>query len=280
MDQKAAVTLTKEKETLLIPLYGRANAHRYGLPDDPLARQLLDHVDYDFSRLRIPAKIQIFMMLRSLLLDRSAADYLRQNPGAQVLSLGSGLDARCCRLEGYSRWLDLDFPQVIALRQALFGEILPSNAGAIGASVTEEAWLDALEPDAGPVLVIMEGLLMYLRPQEVASLLRRLCAKFPHCRLVFDAYSHQTVRGIRFQPSLGRTQAKIYWGADTAAEIQALCPGLQFEQKIHLTDAPEIAALPGWYRKMFAFAGRFSAAREAHRIFVFTATGPPNPTID
>lgn len=267
------ISLTKEKETLLIPLYGRANAHRFGLDADPVAQDILEQIDYDFSRLDIPPKIQIFMALRSLLLDRFVSGFLSEHPEARVLSSGSGLDARCVRVTGYSGWVDVDLPDVIGLRRTLLRDKLPEQVEMIGASVTERAWIEELPADEGPVLVVMEGLLMYLRPEEISVLFHALCSKYPHCTFIFDAYSHLTVKGSRFQPSLSKTRATIRWGIDRAEEVEELCPGLISQRKIYLTDASEVSRLPASYRWMFAAAGKFSAAREAHRIFVF-ATDP------
>lgn len=258
-------------ETLLIPLWGRANAHRYGLPADPIAETLVRRAAPEGIRLPVAPKIQIFMALRSLLLDRCTADFLREHPNAPVLSLGSGLDGRCLRVTGYGCWTDVDLPEVIALRQELMGDLLPEHCTMVGSSVTESHWLDRLPREEGPVLILMEGLLMYLHPQEVAALLQRLVAHFPRCHLAFDAYSTLTVRGSRFQPSLRKTGAQIFWGMDTPEELEQLCPGLRFRQKIFLTDAPELALLPRWYRLMFALAGKSRTAREAHRIFVWEA---------
>lgn len=269
MEQRHTLFLTKERETLLIPLYGRAKADRFGLPADTSAQRILERVDYDFARLRIPAKIQIFMTLRSLLMDGCVTEFLAEHPGGLVLNLGCGLDTRCLRTSGYGQWFDLDFPDVISLRRALLEDVLPDHVKMIGSSVTEQDWIETLPPDSGPVLVVMEGLLMYLRPEEISLLFQSLSGKYSDCTFLFDAYSHLTVKGSRFQPSLSKTKAEIHWGMDRAEELSALCPNLKLQRKLYLTDAPEIKALPGYFRWMFHTAGRFSAAREAHRIFVF-----------
>ncbi|MBM6916836.1 class I SAM-dependent methyltransferase [Gemmiger formicilis] len=271
MNYKQDVALSEEKETLLIPLFGRAKADLFGLTADPIAQTILERVNYDFSKLRIPPKIQIFMALRSILLDRCVTEFLSNHPGARVLSLGSGLDARCIRTTGYSLWTDVDFPEVISLRSALLKNLLPNTVEMIGSSVTEKSWLTDMPSDNGPVLVVMEGLLMYLKPEEISELFRSLCEKYPNCTFVFDACSHLTVKGSRFQPSLSKTKAKIYWGIDSAEEVSAMCPALKLRKKLYLTDAPEVDVLPSYYRWMFAVAGKFSSAREAHRIFEFTS---------
>jgi hypothetical protein len=46
------VRLKEEMETLLIPLYGRAQMSRRGLFSDKQAEEAVRQIDYDFSRLR------------------------------------------------------------------------------------------------------------------------------------------------------------------------------------------------------------------------------------
>ncbi len=79
-----------------------------------------------------------------------------------VLPLGCGLDTLVYRINPGPRVrrFDMDLPDVIALRQQLY----PEREGyrRIGAAVTDLTWLDGIPGDT-PVLVIAEGLVMYLR---------------------------------------------------------------------------------------------------------------------
>ena len=55
MTEKTKITLTPEQETLLIPLYAKAQPDN-PLLFDPKAQEILSQVDYDFSRLGCPTK--------------------------------------------------------------------------------------------------------------------------------------------------------------------------------------------------------------------------------
>lgn len=81
------------------------------------------------------------------------------------------------------RWFDVDLPEVVELRRELYAE--SDRYRMIAASVTAQEWLDEIPADR-PVLIIAEGLLMYLREREVAQLLRRLTGRFSSGELVFD----------------------------------------------------------------------------------------------
>lgn len=45
------------------------------------------------------------------------SEYLTANPGAVVINIACGLDTRCYRMKGYSRWYNLDLPETIAVRE-------------------------------------------------------------------------------------------------------------------------------------------------------------------
>ena len=96
MHPKEKITLTKEQETLLIPLYAKAQ-------DNPLfvdekARQILEGVQYDFDQLKVPQKTEVTLRIRAKQLDAYTGEFIAAHPNAQILHLGCGLDSRCLRL--------------------------------------------------------------------------------------------------------------------------------------------------------------------------------------
>jgi O-methyltransferase involved in polyketide biosynthesis len=269
MIMKTKITLRGEMETLLIPLYGRAESTREGLCSDPYAVETLEKIEYDFHALKVPKKTRVLMALRSRILDEVTRDFLVRNPGAVVLSLGSGLDARYARVRGYGRWYDLDFPEVAALREKLLPAI--DEQTNLPSSVTDWAWLDQVPSSGAAALVIAEGLTMYLTDEEVCELFNRIIDKFPDACIAFDAYSGMTVQRAGRIPSLKKTGAAIRWGIDDPKELERACPALQYEKTLPLTDPRYTKALDPFYRLAFRVAAAFPAAREAHRVLVYHA---------
>ncbi len=262
------IKLTKEMETLLIPLYGRAKMNQQGFIDDVFAGETVKAIDYDFDNLRISKKLQVFMSIRCDIIENYTKCFLLDNPKSTVLSLGSGLDARYARIDGYKKWIDLDFPQVVELREKLLPEI--ENHQSIASSVTDWTWLDKVSPSHEKTLIIAEGLLMYLNEEEVQKLFSLLIQKFPNAVFIFDAYSKLTVKKIKRQPSLRKTGADIKWGIDDYNDIINMNPQMVYEKTIYLTDEKYVVKLSAFYRFMFRFAGSFNTARQAHRIFIFS----------
>ena len=107
-------------ETLIIPLYFRAkeSVRPDALLVDNAALELVNRIDFDYSRIRLGAHDQVLIIMRVREFDRMARKFLEEHPGAVVVHIGCGLDTRYKRLEDMQvEWYDLDLPEVIALRR-------------------------------------------------------------------------------------------------------------------------------------------------------------------
>lgn len=263
------ISLKEEMETLLIPLYGKAQMSKKGIFPDRNAEDAVAKIDYDFSKLHILEKTQIMLSIRAALIDDFAASFLKEHPHSTVLHLGCGLDARARRLGIPVRmWYDLDFPQVIDIKRQFYEET--DNYRYLASSVTDLSWMDKVDADGYPLLVVAEGLFMYLRGEDIKELLLKMRDKFKNVSLIFDAYSKLTASKASHHPSIKETGAVINWGVDSPAEIEAFGSGITHKKTLYLTDKTALSRLSSGYRAMFALAGKFEVAREAHRIFVMT----------
>jgi O-methyltransferase involved in polyketide biosynthesis len=215
--------------TLLGTLYLRAWESRAerSILGDHYAAEALDRIDYDFTalnkRLR-PQSNQFLVALRARQLDDWSTDFLVRHPDATVLQLGCGLDSRMLRLDPPTavRWFDLDVPKVIKLRRRLYPE--RDHYQLIGASVTDTGWLREVPADR-PVLIIAEGLLMYLAESDVRRLLQRLTDHFSSGELIFDGLA----------PWLTRVVKPFRWGIRDGRELEQWNPRLTCVAQVPLT---------------------------------------------
>ena len=116
------------QETLILPLYSRKLCTELypNLYRDETAVRLLDQIDYDFSQAEKNSRslmqrfgaLEVAMRQNDLAFEVQA--YLKTHPCAAVVNLGCGLDntGRACD-NGRCKIYNLDFPDVIALRQQL-----------------------------------------------------------------------------------------------------------------------------------------------------------------
>lgn len=267
MNEKTKITLTPEQETLLIPLYTKAQPGN-PLFFDPKAQEILNQVDYDFTRLSVPYKTVVLVCQRAKKLDAVTRNFLSVHPGGLVLHLGCGLDGRFWRVDnGQVEWYDLDMPPVIELRQRFFP---PSERyHLVASSVTDTDWIGDVEASGHPVLVVAEGLLMYLGEAEVRRLFLRLQETFQGCRLVADVFSRMAARSATRHPSLKHTGAVIGWGIDDPQEIEAWSQGIRLLEEWFFTQDPDLNHLSLGYRLAYKLAGVFKMARRAHRIVYY-----------
>jgi O-methyltransferase involved in polyketide biosynthesis len=222
------VHLTGEKATLLATLYGRAlDAESPGpILHDTMAVDAVRKLDFDFTATGLRRGDAAAVALRASHLDGWTRDFLAAYPEATVLHLGCGLDTRVHRVDPGPgvRWYDVDYPDVVELRRQLY----PPREGCetIGASVTDPSWLARVPGDL-PVLVVAEGLTMYLREDEGRALVRRIVDHVPSGRFVFDALSPAGIRLQRFNKAIQAAGATVYWGVRGGADLESIHPRLR-----------------------------------------------------
>lgn len=119
------------------------------------------------------------MVVRTAVMDEIVLRCVQQG-AATVLNLAAGLDARPYRLPlpPTLRWLHVDLPDMVDyFRSHMAGEVPHCELEFIAADLREaDARRDVFRRAAerGPVLVITEGLLIYLEAENVADLARDL----------------------------------------------------------------------------------------------------------
>lgn len=133
-------------------------------------------------------------------------DLLRQELAAhrdlRVVIVGAGFDSRAYRLKGGS-WIELDEPQVIAYKnERLPVSECPNELHRIAIDFSTESLADKLSAFAsrgGPVVVVVEGVFMYLEQQAIEELLQTLRRLFPQHKLICDLMTR------KFFEKYGRT---------------------------------------------------------------------------
>jgi methyltransferase (TIGR00027 family) len=242
---KVPVSLSGAAETMLVTLHGRAVDARSPKPilADPMAVDAVERLDYDFTKTHLRKGADASVALRARHFDEWAREYLARRTSAVVLHLAAGLDTRYWRVSPGSAvdWYDVDFPEVVDLRRALYPK--PANLHTLAASVTADGWLDQV-PNDRPALVIAEGLTMYLKPEEGYELLRRVTEHFLGGEIVFDAFNAFGLRMERFNPAFQQAGTHFLWGVDDPGELERAVPKLRrkaIEAALYTEDAKRMA---------------------------------------
>jgi methyltransferase (TIGR00027 family) len=248
---KIRVDLCGAPGTMMATLYARAldaDSERPVL-GDTYARDLVRRLDYDWSKTSINARNAPSVTIRSAHFDNWTRQFLAVHDEATVLHLGCGLDSRAFRVRPGPgvEWYDVDYPDVIALRERFY----PPDAGyrLIPASVTELDWLSAVSADR-PVLLIAEGLTMYLTEDSGLALLRRVVERFPSGELQFDVFNRSGIRIQVVNTVVRRAGARLHWGVDGPDEILRNVPGVRLLAAIPFFDSEVYLEVPWSYRAM------------------------------
>jgi O-methyltransferase involved in polyketide biosynthesis len=183
-----ASALTGVSETALLTLLVRANEARRpdSIIDDPMAIKLVDEIDYDWAKFGYTRRQD--MAMRALTFDEYTRRYLIDHPSATVVALAEGLQTSFYRLAASDvgdrfRWLTVDLPPIIALRDRLLPH--SDRVTVCAQSALDYSWMDRVDPADG-VFITTEGLLMYLQPDEALGLIAECAKRFPGGQLMFD----------------------------------------------------------------------------------------------
>jgi O-methyltransferase involved in polyketide biosynthesis len=76
-NKKGKILLTGEQETLLIPLYSKAIESQRPTPIfvDQKAQAILEQVEYDFVKLKVPRKTVIMLCIRAKKIDAYTREF-------------------------------------------------------------------------------------------------------------------------------------------------------------------------------------------------------------
>ena len=86
----------------------------------------------------------------------------------------------------------------------------------VATSATDPSWLDQIPADR-PVLLLAEGISMYLTEHEGVALLRRVVDRFPSGELQIDFYNWLAIKSQKTQTLMRRTGSTLYWAVNEPA---------------------------------------------------------------
>ncbi|MEU4208552.1 class I SAM-dependent methyltransferase [Streptomyces sp. NPDC026206] len=264
------IRLHGAQETMLATLYGRALdcLSPHPVLGDRVAVETVRRIDYDFRRTGIGRTDAGGVALRAKQLDDWTVEFLAGHGwSATVLHLAAGLDSRVHRIAPPPtvRWMDVDLPEVIALRERLLPRPTGGDYRAVSASVTDSAWLGEVPADR-PTVAVFEGLSMYLRKDDGKRLVQRIAGRFPSGQLLFDSFSTLGIRLQKLVTPVRHAGATLYWGIDDPYELESWHPELCCLDVLRGVDLPGVRGLPPLGRVAFRAMSRTPGVRDMGRI--------------
>ncbi len=181
---------------------------------------------------------------RAKLIDDIARGWLARHDEAVVLHLGCGLDSRVLRLDPGPgvRWFDVDQEPVIELRRRLYDDSRTATVG----DVTDPSSYRQFPADL-PRLVIAEGLLMYLDPAGVRTVVDR--ALTPGSTLVADSVAPWVPWVAGLQPAMRAADTGF---RSSTADLARVAPRLVDELSLVDATATRTDGLTSTFVRLFA----------------------------
>ena len=166
------------------------------------------------------------------MLDKLVSEYLAKNPGATVVNIACGLDTRCYRMAGFKHWYNLDLPETIAVREKLLPE--SGNITQIAMSAMDD-WGKMVEESRTHVLIIIEGLTMYLSEADVQRIFAVIANRFDDVTVLVEIMNPMIVKRFK-EKSIEGSNAKFTWGIKDGKALAALMPNFRFVEEHGLTE--------------------------------------------
>lgn len=242
-------------KTLYIPLYGKAYVSQRGIIlNDKSAEMIWAKEGFRLKGKSKSRWLAYYMGMRSRVFDDWTREMIKSNPDATVIHIGCGLDSRIDRVGGAARWYDADFPEVIAERCKYFNDTEDYNM--ISADVRNNSWLDSVFGET--VVVVMEGVSMYLTPDELATLFGNIRERFGRVYLLMDCYTTLAARMSKIKNPINDVGVSQVYGMDDPEALSIT--GMKYTRELEMTPEYLINELSGMEKKLFKslYAGKTS----------------------
>lgn len=218
------------EETALIPLSNRASETRRKNPRicDPKAVEIVDYLELSLKKYDKTVTHEC-VIARTIMLDRSVKEFIEKYDDALCINIGCGLDDRFTRLDnGKIRWLDVDLPNIIRTRKKVFSDT--ERRKMLEGNILKEDWTEevksAFDIENPQILLVAEGIFMYLTKEEYEKILKIITGEFKSGRLLVELIKPCMMKEKRHQ-TVKKTNAKFGWGTNTGSELEILEPGIQ-----------------------------------------------------
>jgi len=198
---------------------------------DPYAKTLAGERGEEIVRKMPWAKSSAWaMIVRTCVIDELTLKSIREHGVTTVLNLAAGLDTRPYRLSlpPELHWVEADFPPMIQYKEEKLKdhkpvcrlERIPVDLSNVSA---RSALFDKIDSENGKVLIITEGLLVYLTTEQVASFATDLASRKSFHFWVSDIATPVLLEWLnkRFGKTLATAGVKMQFAPEEGADFFA-----------------------------------------------------------
>ncbi len=222
---------------------------------DPMAEYCLnrfvslasgDEQEQLFKR-KLATRLTSHIAIRVRKYDLIVNDFIANNPKCIVVNLGCGFDTRYWRINNQKcQYIELDLHEVIEIKKEILKDKL--NYKLIGCSVLDTSWIEKVTKKGNRnVLLIAEGLFMYLDRDDAINLFKTFSEKFYHSQIVLEVVTDRYTRGIwkkiiimKMKKELGLDSGSSYnFGIKNAHELETYGDGIKVIDEWSFVEDPD-----------------------------------------
>ena len=260
-------------KTLYIPLYGKAKVSKKNIIlKDPTAERIWAQEGFPLKGKSKSKWLAYYMGMRAWVFDEWLRTMMRKNPEAVVLHIGCGMDSRIHRVDNEGQWYDIDFEEVIKERKKYYEET--DTYHMIASDARDTAYLSNIS--GTDAIVVMEGISMYLKPEELEELVADLSSRFASIHILMDCYTTKAAKVSKHKNPINDVGVTLVYGLDEPAKLSENVRKLncklfnfKFVKEHDMTPEEKINELKGLEKIIFRrlFAGKFS--KSLYRMYEF-----------
>jgi methyltransferase (TIGR00027 family) len=179
---------------------------------DPLAKLLIDERAQQIaeSMKKTSAHTRHNVVIRTVMIDRFIEDLVTKNAVDAVINLGAGLDTRPYRVQlpKNLNWIEVDFEHLIEFKnKKLVNEKPTVDLKRVSLNLADRAlrkfFLKQINTESKNILVLTEGVLPYLTPDQVSELAEDL---FEQANIHYWIADHISPMVYKYLQNQKRTQ--------------------------------------------------------------------------
>ncbi len=224
------------EKTMLLTLFAKAQHsqeknHKFY---DRKAIEVISKIEYDFTIANKDKKMKMGVIGRTIVLDDMVSDYIKKHPHCTIINIASGMDTRFNRLDnGHIRWYNIDLENSVDFRLKYIED--SDRVKTLAYSAMDEKWANEIKIESGNVLIIIEGLTMYLQEKDVSDILKIIADNFMHCTVFMEIMPPSSVKKTK-EISIEETNSEFTWGLQKGHEVLNINPNFKWIKDVNLFD--------------------------------------------
>lgn len=254
-------------KTLYIPLYGKSYVSRKGtILSDKKAEEIWAAEGYELKGKSASKWLAYYMGMRSKVFDDWLKGKINRDKEAVIVQLGCGMDSRVLRINAKEQqWYDVDFPEVITERRRYYKETEYYHM--IEADIRDEKWFHNISQKEH-VIIVMEGVSMYLSSEELKAALENICAYFEQVELLMDCYTIFAVKASKYKNPINDVGVTNVYGMDDPKQVET-ANGLTYIKEHDMTPSKLIDELEGAEKVIFKKLYGGSISKKMYRLYEY-----------